>query len=241
MNWLLFYLLAALHPVAFLVIAWKCDTWRQRLLLWALLPLPAVLYCWDYWVIKNEHAQMCAAEGGLKVLIQPENADRVRLVGSTFGLSAQGILDKYYPNVKLVEALTEERGSQGQRLQLYDAYTVAPNPKADTPWVKGFKKEYKFIFPAKRVEFLDPNMFEISVYDTKTAHRETKVTTLSKGGKVYAKYTDFVHWWTGIQYPDALPTWRCPLTPPTKYPDAPKDQWVYIPKAYDALTDLIFK
>lgn len=244
MSWLLFFLLAALHPLAFIAIGAMSNSWKMRLLLWALLPLPAIVYCWDYFVIKHEHEQMCTTEGGLKVLIQPEKVDRVRLVGNIVGLSAQGILEHYYPHVKFVEALTAERDSTGKSLHEYDAYTAEPNPKKDLPWVKGFLQEGPLIFPASRVKFLDPAIYEISVHESTIPHGTLEEVRLSKGGKIYAKHTTFVHWWTGIQYPDALPTWRCPeqkMRPPINDQNARQEKWEYPPSAYTALRELIFR
>ena len=245
MSWLLFYLLAALHPVAFLVIAWRCETWKRRLLFWALLPLPAIWYCWDYYVIKIDHAQMCAAEGGLKVLIQPEKTDRARIFGEASEFSPKDILERFYPQVKVVEALTEKRDPMtGRPLQYYEAYTTAPNPKAGQ-WITGSPQEGKFLFPSTRVDVLDPSMFELSKAESSIAHGTKTELTLSKGGKVYAKHTTFVHWWAGIRYPDAAPTWRCPDTnrknPPKDEPNAPYEKWTYPPFGSDALRDLIFK
>lgn len=248
MSWLLFYLLAALHPVAFIVIGLRSKTWRQRLLLWALLPLPAVLYCWDYYVIKNEHAQMCAAEGGLRVLIQPEKVDRVRLVGDHFRNESapKSVLEQYYPQVSSVAALqTKEVGMDGKPLPYYVAYTAAPNPKA-SPTDKGpFQKEPTLIFQSQRIDVLDPNMFELTKVESDIAHGTKTEVILSKGDKVYAKHTTFVHWWTGIQYPDALPTWRCPdinkRIPPKDDPSAPLERWVPTPHAKEALLELILK
>jgi hypothetical protein len=228
MSWLLFYLLAALHPVAFLVIAWRCETWKQRLVLWALLPLPAVLYCWDYFAIKNEHVQMCAAEGGLKVLIQPEKVDRVRFVGDSFnGLAARATLEAYFPQAQLVEAMTDARGSNGKRLAYYESYTATTNPKA-SPEDKGpFQKEPKLLFEKQKVVAMESSIYEISVREVSVPNRSIKETILSKQGKVYAKHTEIVHWWSGIRYPDAVPTWRCPDNK--------------TPSAYMALRELIFK
>lgn len=210
MSWLLFFLLAALHPVAFIVIGVVGKTWKMRLLLWALLPLPAVWYCWDYFVIKHEHEQMCVAEGGLRVLIQPEKADRVRLVGDDYRRSnAEGLLESNFPQLQLIESMAEQV-SNGRRMSYYLAYTATPNPRENLPMDKDPWKEGKFIYSESRVEFLDPTIYEISVHESKIPHGIRKETRLSKDGKVYAKYSEFVHWWTGIQYPDALPTWRCP-------------------------------
>jgi hypothetical protein len=245
MNWLFFYLLAALHPVAFVLIGLFGKTWRNRLLLWALLPLPALMYCWDYWVIKHEHAQMCAAEGGLKVLIQPEKVDRVRIKGDVFPVSPAATLEQYHPQVKVVEALTVKRDPMtGRPLQYYEAYTATPNPKAGQ-WITGTPQEGKLLFPSTRVDVLDPSMFELSKAESKVAHGTKTELILSKGDKVYAKHTEFVHWWTGIQYPDALPTWRCPnvgrLSPPLDDLSAPRERWAATPFASEALLDLILK
>jgi len=212
MSWVLFWFLATLHPVAFVLIAWYCETWPRRLLWWTLLAIPAVLYCWDYYAIQREHAQMCAAEGGLRVLIQPEKADRVRFVGvelRNLG-AAQGTLRRNYPGIQAVEALKGEYDGTDGKGQPYVVYTVAPNPKAGQPMAKDPWKEPERIYPFSILAAPDPTLYEISAHETKIAHGTRKETRLSKEGKVYAKYTELVHWWTGIQYPDALPTWRCP-------------------------------
>lgn len=212
MNWLLFYLLAALHPVAFLVIALKCNTWKLRFILWALLPLPAIWYCWDYYAIKNEHAQMCAAEGGLKVFIQPEKADRVRFVGVGFRNqgAAKGTLRRHYPSIQVSESLAGEYDGTDGAGQPYVAYTLVSNPKAGLPMDIDPWKEPALIYSQTPIGALDRAIYEINQLETKVPHGTSKVTTLSRDGKAYAKYTELVHWWTGIQYPDALPTWRCP-------------------------------
>lgn len=247
MNWLLFYLLAALHPVAFVVIAWKCNMWKLRFILWALLSLPAIWFCWDYYAIKNEHAQMCAAEGGLKVLIQPEKVDRVRFVGDSYGKSrAESTFQVYFPQAKVVEVSTEERGSNGYRLQRYDSYTASANPSVGKPMTKFPWVELRYIIAITPAESLDTSVFEISKREFHTPYRSTITETLlSKQGKVYAKHTEIVHWWAGIRYPDAVPTWRCPDTnqkfPPKGEPHAPYEKWEYPPFADTTLLDLILK
>ncbi len=246
MSWLLFYLLAALHPVAFLVIAWKCETWRQRLLLWALLPLPAVLYCWDYFVIKNEHVQMCAADAGLKVFVQPEKTDRVRFMGVGFRNqgAAKAALDYYYPRIKLAESIAGEWDGTDGKGQPYVAYTKVPNPKAGLPMDKDPWKEPALTFAQTTLTLLDPNIYEISQREVSVPGRSVKETVLSKQGKAYAKYTEIVHWWAGIRYPDAVPTWRCPereLHPPAEEPNSPKDKWHYPLPADEQLLKLLLK
>ena len=244
MSWLLFYVLVALYPVAFFTI-WKiCDTGRWRLSLWGVMALAAIWYCLPYYQIKNEHAKMCAAVGGLKVLIQPEKVDRVRLVGDTDQSSPKGILETYYPQVKVVEAKTETRWPSGQRMDYYDAYSAMPNPN-EGQQEKGKNQEGKFSFAISKVEILDPTMFEISKLESEIPNGTKTELILSKSGKVYAKHTELVHWWTGIQYPDALPTWRCPDTnrksPPNEDTDAPQEKWAYPPFGFVQIRDLIFK
>ena len=54
------------------------DNWPHRFILWGLVTVPAVVYCWDYFYIQIEHERMCKAEAGLKVLgredIRPRHA-----------------------------------------------------------------------------------------------------------------------------------------------------------------------
>lgn len=244
MSWALFFLLVGLYPIAFFLIAIFSGSWTQRLVLFALLGVPAAWYCWPYFAIQSEHEQMCAAEGGLRVLIQPEKVDRVRFVGSTFGHSPAATLEKYQPRVKVVEALTEYRGTDGKPLPYYVAYTAEPNPKAGQ-WVKGSNQEGKFVFPTTRLESLDPAIFEVATQESPIPHGRKTEVTLSKGGKVYARHIDLVHWWNGIQYPDAVPSWRCPdrsrKYPPADEPYASVEKW-RVPDFGDSLIlDLIFK
>ncbi len=212
MSWLLFYLLAALFPVAFIVIGFKSKTWPARLLLWALLTLPVVWYCWDYFAIKREHERMCVAEGGLRILTQPEKADRVRLVGESYDNGdAKTLLWLFFPQLQVVQFISGERDGSRKKAQNYVAMTAEPNPRAgQQSMTHAADKEGLYVFPESKVELPDVNIYEISVHESNISHGTSKETRLSRGGRVYAKYTEFVHWWTGIQYPDALPTWRCP-------------------------------
>lgn len=247
MSWLLFYLLAALHPVAFIAIGIASKTWKTRLWLWGLLPIPAVLYCWNYFVIKHEHEQMCAAEGGLRVVMQPEKADRIRLVGDSFKtLDSHALLEMYFPRLQLVESKSGEWDSRtNSKEEGYFAFTVTPNPRAgQQSMTHAAVKEGRYVFHESKVEAPDASIYEIHVHESDIAHGTSKETRLSKSGKVYAKYTELVHWWTGIQYPDALPTWRCPAqtrSPPKDDPNAPQDKWHYPPSPKKALVELILK
>jgi len=243
MSWLLFYLLAALHLVAFAVIGIKTDAWTKRLLLWAVLPIPAMIYCSDYFVIESKHKQLCSSEGGLRILSEPEKADRVRLVGDRYSVaSAHTALEKGFPGLRVVEVMTEARGSNGERLHDYVKYRALPNPKGGMPLDHAPWKEPLLLFTEQRGESLDTGMYEISEHESTIPHGTRKETRLTRNGKVYAKYSEFVHWWTGIQYPDALPTWRCPelrKTPPKDNPNAPPQEWRYPMFGDEALIELI--
>ncbi len=220
MSWLLFYLLAALHPVAFIAIGIASKTWKTRLWLWALLPIPAVLYCWNYFVIKHEHEHMCAAEGGLRVVMQPEKADRIRLVGNNYDRGdAKTLISLYFPALQVVESMSVESSGNGKEVRNYVAITAAPNPRAgQQSMTHAADKEGPYTFPESRGTSWDASIYEIREYEASIPHGTRKETRLSKGGELFAKYTEIVHWWTGIQYPDALPTWRCP---DQRRPDTP--------------------
>ncbi|WP_428509091.1 hypothetical protein [Roseateles sp.] len=242
MSWVLFFLLVALHPVAFVLIARADMTRAKRVFFLAALFVPGSLYSWDYFAIQYEHEKLCEAEAGLKVLIQPEKVDRIRVMpGAPFD---KYLLEEYFPRIKIVEALTDKRDPKtGAPLLHFEAYTAVLNPKAGQ-WLKGLPQEGKLLFSSTRVDELDPNMFELSKVESRIAHGTKTEVILSKNGKVYARHTEFVHWWTGIQYPDALPTWRCPKqikSPPKDEPNAPYENWPYPPSASAALGSLIFK
>lgn len=246
MSWLLFYILVALYPVAFLII-WKiCDNWRGRLSLWGVMALAAIWYCLPYYQIKNEHAKMCAAVGGLKVLIQPEKVDRVRFVGVGFRNlgAAKGTLNRHYPQIQFAESLEGEYDGTDGAGRPYVAYTLVPNLKAGLPMATHPWKEPKLTFAVSPINALDSNIYEINQQETTVPGRTVKETILSKQGKIYARYTEIVHWWAGIQYPDAVPTWRCPvqkLSPPKNSPNARKDQWHYPRPADEQLVELVLK
>ncbi len=245
MNWLAFYLLAALHPVVFVFIARADITWTRRIFLWTAMLIPGTLYCWDYFAIQKEHERMCAEESGLRVYIQPEKMDRVRIVGDAREFSPKYILEKYYSKVRIVEALTEKTAPiTGKPLQYYEAYTATPNPKAGQ-WVKGSLQEEKYLFLSTRLEALDGNVYELSKREAKIPHGLRTELILSKGGKIYAQHNQISHWWAGIKYPDAVPSWLCPDTntrsPPKEEPNANYENWDYPLFPSDVMSDLIFK
>jgi hypothetical protein len=243
MNWLLFYTLAAFHPIAFVLIGVHSKNWPRRLLLWAMLPLPAIWYCWDYFETKRQHAQMCSEIAGMRILVQPERVDRVRLIGRGFAHGAAGILETYYPRANIVEAVTEQRDDKGVPLDSYVSYTAMPNPNMGSPTDKYPTKEPKALFTVTKIESLTAGVFEVSEQESNIANGIKTETCLVKDGRLYAIHTTLVHWWTGIRYPDALPTWRCPDTNRPRSPtvDAGRTNSTYPDLALTQMLNLILK
>lgn len=210
MNWLLFYLLIPIHILILFVIGVAIKSLKLRALLWIFLISPAAIYCKDYFLIQLEHKQLCAAEGGLKILREPEKANRVRLVGDSYDFrNARGLLSKFRPQLVTVEFMHPHQMQQNSSQQYISVYAES-NPRAglameNFPW-----KEEKFLFNEAPVDVLAPDSYEISEHVTRLPNGQKEETRLSKNGKEYAKYTMFEHHWGGIRYPDAVPQWRCP-------------------------------
>lgn len=244
MSWLLFYILVLAYPFLYFLIWKRNDNWQHRFIFWGLVTVPAVVYCWDYFYIQIEHERMCKAEAGLKVFIQPEKTDRVRFVGGSYGKSmAESTFFFYFPQARVVDAMTEERGPDGRRLSRFDTYTATPKtnpPMTVDPW-----KELPYEMTIAPLQSPDPMVYEIREETTNGKHYRREDWFLRKNGQLYARYTTFVHYWTGIQYPDTVPHWRCPDTngpgvPPKDNPGAPQDKWIRAPSPDKAIQALIF-
>lgn len=228
MNWLLFFLLEGLYVVAFFVIWKRCTSWKRRFQFWSLLSIPAILYCWDFFAIQIEHERMCKAEAGFKVFIQPEKVDRVRFVTDSYSEAWIDSAFDYFPQARVVERMTKERDSKGNLLQRYDAYTASPNPNAGKPMKVSPWKERPYVVSITPVVSPDPSLYEISKRESEGKHYYRTETLLSKNGQIYAKHTELRHWWGGIQYPDAVPHWRCNgETQSATQSTASKEEWLY--------------
>lgn len=185
---------------------------------------------------------MCKAEGGLKVFIQPEKTDRVRYVWDTAGkMDAEGTFQTYFPQARVVEAMTEERGFDGRRLNRFDTYTAVP--KTNPPISVNPNKESPYVLSIHPLEYRDPNVYEISKKTTEGKNHRREDMSLSRNGQLYARHSTFVHYWNGIRYPDAVPHWRCPdtwgMTPPKEASKASRDRWLEQSDPLGALRSLI--
>ncbi len=209
MSWLLFYILVLAYPFLYIYIWKRIKNWSHRLILWGLLSIAAVAYCWDYFYIEREHERMCQAEGGLKVFIQPEKTDRVRYMwrGAT-KMDAEGVFNWYFPHARVVEIMTENRSTDGRILNSFVAYTAVPKTEAPRP-VEWYK-ELPYVLNIQPLDQIDPNVYEISKKSTSGKYYWRQDLLLTRNGQMYARYTTFEHYWTGIRYPDGVPRWRCP-------------------------------
>ena len=196
------WLLMGLYVSLFILAGKKSKTWKGRFIGWLLLLAPVAIYMWDYPVVYYQHQRDCKAEGGLRVLIQPEKADRVQLDGDSYNEgSAHFFLYGYSPKVVLVEA-TESL--HGQKSTGYFAYTLDPQSVSG-----GRKLDYKF----KKTPLTEPSggLYVLSKHyeADDSLRREKREWWLTRNGVLYAKWTAFRHYWNKIHYSDGVPEWRC--------------------------------
>lgn len=205
MPWIFAYLiLFGIIIFAFAAAFKEGATWRSRFRSWFFLFLPVALFMWDYPVVYYRHVQDCKAEGGLKVLIQPEKVDSVQLDPKVFSSlsEAEGLLSEFYPRLKLVESSVENYES-GRKV--YDNFATTVAKTTDDH----YKSDWSY--NKTPISHLSEGMFVISKnheFD-EALHRSKEEWRLTRDGKLYATITTFVHAWTKIQYPDATTAWSC--------------------------------
>jgi len=149
----------------------------------------------------------------MKVFVQPEKADRVRVTLENWRGkdTAESFFQNYYPQAVGIEMRTKRPGADGNRLPQYDSFTAKPNPGGDEQkGVGSRKKQGSYLLTVEEVDKVNLNIFEISGKEFVGKNHLRTDTYLTKGGVLYAKHTEFVHSWRGIQYPDSTPHWRCP-------------------------------
>lgn len=199
------YLILLIIIILAFIVAFKAGaTWRSRFISWFFLFLPVALFMWDYPVIYYRHIQDCKAEGGLKVLIQPDKVDRVQFNPESYsGKGAdESILRAFYPRLKLVETGIE-RYDNGRKV--YDYFATSVTKTTDDI----YKSDWTY--NKEPISHLSEGMFVISKnYEfDESLHRSKDEWRLTRDGKLYAKQTQFAHFWTKIQYPDVTTSWSC--------------------------------
>lgn len=192
-------ILTGVYLGLFVLAGAKAETWSQRLMWWALLSMPVVFRYWDYPIVYYQHQRACQEEGGLRVHIQPEKSDRLRLDGDSFYEgSAKSILWKFWPRLTVVEA-TEDYHSQERTG--YFTYTVDPTSTGAA------KKDWKFI--KSRVSASSTDLYVLTESDENNGKRKYKtVWRLTRNGQLYASWTSLNYVWALGLFAQPV-GWRC--------------------------------
>ncbi len=212
MSWLLAYLLVFLNIVLLVLVLTFTKSWKSRIIGWILLILPVPLYllATGYFTAYYQHVRDCKADGGLKVFIQPEKVESIRLrleSGSSGESAAHSYLHKFYPHIKQVEALGEAIESILKPNQFY-SYSVISTSTSDRS--SNWENEWKFNKTPLTAPSKDIYVISEHRDDSGANNKVTKYEwRLTRNNKLYAKVTDYSHMWRGIQYPDAIPSWNC--------------------------------
>jgi hypothetical protein len=182
----------------------KMGSWPARIAVALLMASPALYWIGTYQYVKYEHKAACARDGGLKVLIQPEKADRIRLDPDSFssGGAAQDFLSMYSPRLTVVEAWDgkyKQLTPTSAQTKDYYAYSIDPDTAA-LP-----KRDWKFV----KVPLAEPTA---GIYVlSRTAKIESDLTTtmwtLERNGQLYVQWTMLHHYWT--RNPGMPIGWQC--------------------------------
>lgn len=201
------FILATLYLALLIWVGYKLKSWPARITVLLVMLSPFIYWVGSYQYVKYEHKAACAREGGLKVLIQPEKADRIRLDPDSFtsGGAAQDFLRMYSPRLTVVEAWDGTYRQQSiTSVQTRDYFAYSIDPTA----TEAEKKDWKFnrFNKAPLVE-PTPGLYVLS----ETAKIEDNVTTttskLVRNGQVYATWTKLHHYWT--RNPGMPIGWQC--------------------------------
>lgn len=210
MSWLLAYLLLSIIIILMFWVGFKKDaTWKSRLKGWGLLLLPVAIYMWDYPVVYYQHVRDCKSEGGLRIFIQPVKAEHVQFNTGPYDEStAHSKLHKFYPHLKLVETTGNTR-DKAKNPNGYFSYSLSYSGGASDRSAN-WQEDWKF----NKTPLLSPSkgVYVISQHkeDSQSGNRRTKYEwTLTRNDQLYAKVTNYIHRWTGVRYPDAVPFWSC--------------------------------
>jgi hypothetical protein len=207
MNWLLAYLLLFLNLALLVFVGIYAKSWKSRVIggILLILPVPLYLVATGYFTAYYQHVRDCKADGGLKVLIQPEKVGEIQMDSKSFfdEKTAQDTLHEFYPHLKIVEAVGNSKDMTKNAKQ-YFSYSVMStnNSKHPNDWT--FNKT-ALIEPSADIYVISHHQ-----EDSSTKNYIQKFDwALTKKGQLYAKVTNYIHTWTGIRYPDAVPFWSC--------------------------------
>lgn len=191
--------IAALFVVLLVWVGRKLQTWPTRIALLLVLLSPVIYAVGSYQYVHYRHEQDCAREGGLKVLIQPEKVDRIRLVTDSNGeYSAEFLLQRLYPRLLVVEAWDGHYTGKGKKTG-YFAYTLDP-ATTSLP-----QKDWKLI----KTPLAAPTegLYVLSESSQLVNEIEKTTTTLSRNDESIATWTMFDHYWSRNSLMNI--DWRC--------------------------------
>lgn len=187
--------------------AWLCkkpESWPARMALALLMVSPAIYWIGTYQYVKYEHKAACAREGGLKVLIQPEKVDRIRLDANSFRAEsdAHDFLRIYSPRLAVVEAWNgtyKDLAQTTTQTKDYYAYSIDPATTA-LP-----KKDWKF----DKVLLGEPTsgVYVLSGAAKIEGNLDTTTWKLERNEQLYAAWTMLHHYWS--RNPGMPIGWQC--------------------------------
>ena len=181
-------ILATLYLALLIWVGYKLKSWPVRIAVLLVMLSPFIYWVGSYQYVKYEHEAACARDGGLKVLIRPEKADRIQLNAETYSEStAKYLLDHYSPQLVSVEAWDREYNGKGQKTGYFE---YSPDP-ATTALPK---KDRKF----NKVPLSVPTAGLYVLSETATVESNLTTTTwkLERNGQLYAKWTMLHHYWS---------------------------------------------
>ena len=161
---------------------------------------PVIYLVGSYQFVHYRHYQDCAREGGLKVFVQPEKADRIRLNLDSFiaGSRAEFLLTTLYPSLKTVEGWDGNFDGQGHRSG-YFSYTL------DQSTTSFSKKDWKVV--KTQITELDSAVYELSVKHENIDSITKDVYILRRGDQRIASWTSFTHYWWENGFSNIA--WQC--------------------------------
>lgn len=185
------------------------KTWKARLLLVCLLLAPLIYKAWDYPVLYFQYQQVCREQGGLKIIVQPHKADRLRLDGNGYSDHfAKSLLLRFPKNLIAVEV----KNASSHEKDEYFSYSIDPAT------LGGAKQDVQFI--KDKAQDSSDGVYLISRSESSDgAHRSKTEWKLTKNGKLYAKWTSFNYVWGFALFGSPI-GWQCfDATTSHKYAD----------------------
>lgn len=166
----------------------KIKRWPGRIAGLLVLLSPVIYWIGSYQYVQYRHEQDCAREGGLRVFIQPEKTDRIRLDMNSYGADdhAEFLLKNLYPKLVVVEAWDGK--STGDGRSGYFSYSI------DAVTVALPKKDWKYI--KKPLAEPTVGLYVLSESSQFKNEIEKTTTVLSRNGNTVASWTKFYHYWS---------------------------------------------